>query len=714
MKRNLLGSSEYKDYSEAPNNNDDITNNQTPLLDEIDSNNNNNNERDYDTDPFDSQYEYRTSSSISSEKNYSGTSSLHQQRSGGNISNNNSSNNNYSNPNLVLTTNNNSVHNMPSTEFDRYPNRISVGGTPFTAGGGGRSSYYAPSSNGGGGPRVTRGNEIIDDNNAATNTTTNDYSTNTSSSINEKGDALLTNPFVVTTDFSPFGGYPASSFPLLMEEKEGDDHIHNPDPIKDADMDRRCQGLDRRGWLALAGLVCLGIGAILLFIVLPVLTYSGLTERKATTEVVEHLSDYEYGILSAIRTDLVDPDTPRDAQHHKSKDGDSWDLVFSDEFNKEGRTFYEGDDQFWTAMDFWYSSTMDLEWYSPDAVTTEKGTLVLTLDAYKNHDVFYRSGMVQSWNQLCFTQGYIEVSALLPGEGQVNGLWPGIWTLGNLGRPGYRASTEGVWPYTYEACDSGITPNQSSPDGISYLPGQKLNSCTCKGHDHPNEGTGRGAPEIDLIEAQQDQKTGKLKNGQASQSYQVAPFDIWYYPNYDFIEIHNKSVTVMNTYTGGPIQQAVSAASTLNHDWYEKGVDTPSYQSYGYEYLNDNSDGYIRWFIGDDPTATLYAPAIGPNGNIGQRVISKEPMSIIMNLGLSNNWDGNIAWGNLHWPSKMRIDYVRVYQPPDKKSLTCDPSEHPTYDYIQDHLPAYMNVNHTSWEEAGYAFPPNRLSSDCD
>ena len=71
---------------------------------------------------------------------------------------------------------------------------------------------------------------------------------------------------------------------------------------------------------------------------------------------------------------------------------------------------------------------------------------------------------------------------------------------GNLGRPGYLALTEGVWPYTYDSCDAGITPNQSSPDGISYLPGQRLNKCTCPGEAHPNRGVGRGAPEIDALE----------------------------------------------------------------------------------------------------------------------------------------------------------------------------------------------------------------------
>ena len=79
--------------------------------------------------------------------------------------------------------------------------------------------------------------------------------------------------------------------------------------------------------------------------------------------------------------------------------------MFSDEFNAEGRTFYEGDDQFFTAPDLHYDATKDLEWYDPDAVTTANGTLTLRMDAFKNHGLFYRSGMIQSWNQMCFTQG---------------------------------------------------------------------------------------------------------------------------------------------------------------------------------------------------------------------------------------------------------------------------------------------------------------------
>lgn len=530
-----------------------------------------------------------------------------------------------------------------------------------------------------------------------------------SSSMSDKS----ADPFVQSADYSPFGGYPASSFPLHIDEKEPDDYLHNPDPVADAAYDNNrfmydLKNMDRRSLGGMIGLIILFLGAAFIFIVFPVLTYSGVTSTYKP-EAYEKLTQYKYPLISSIRTDLVDPDTPSDALWKENRLGKKWKLAFSDEFNVEGRTFYEDDDQFFNGLDTHYDATKDLEWYDPDAVTTANGSLVLTMDAYKNHDLYYRSGMVQSWNKLCFNEGMIMISARLPNYGNVSGLWPGLWTMGNLGRPGYTASTEGLWPYTYDSCDAGITANQSSPDGISYLPGQRLNSCTCPGEDHPNRGTGRGAPEIDIIEGEVD---SNIKNGVASQSYQLAPFDIWYYPDYNFVEIHDLDVTSMNTYTGGPLQQAFSATTTLNTQWYERGDEAGEYQVYGYEYLNDNDDGYLTWYVGT-PTMTVHSYALAPNGNIGWRRIPKEPMSIIMNLGISNNW-AYIDWPSLLFPVQMHIDYVRIYQPEDNILMTCDPEDYPTYDYIQDHLNIYENVNLTSFEDGGYSFPKNKLVHGCD
>lgn len=523
-------------------------------------------------------------------------------------------------------------------------------------------------------------------------------------------------PLVGADSFSPFGGYPVSVFPLNMDEKESDDYLHNPDPVLDEKMDRQCHKMDLRGFTSLLAFIALILGAIAVFVIVPALTYSGVTERidhPAVLHEVEVLSAYIFPHLN-FRQTLVDPDTPENVKSHTARDGSSWNLVFSDEFNMEGRTFYEKDDPYWTAVDLHYAATRDLEWYDPDAAITENGTLVLTLDAFKNHDLYYRSGMVQSWNKMCFTQGYMEISASLPGKGRNPGLWPGLWTMGNLGRPGYLSTTDGVWPYSYDSCDAGITPNQSSTDGISFLPGQRLNMCTCKGQDHPNPGVGRGAPEIDALEGSVD---STLHIGVASQSLQVAPFDIWYIPDYNFIEIHNSSVTSMNTYAGGMFQQAISGISMLNNQWYETPSDAAGeeqvyFQTFGYEYLNDDDNGYISWFVGDDATFTLHGYALGPNGNVGRRPISKEPMSVIMNLGVSNSWT-YIDWPTLSFPSKMRIDYVRIYQPAGQESVTCDPPDYPTYDYIEKHRPAYDNANFTLWTEAGYDRPLNTLMDGC-
>ncbi|CCK68455.1 beta-glucan synthesis-associated protein KRE6 KNAG_0A08020 [Huiozyma naganishii CBS 8797] len=522
------------------------------------------------------------------------------------------------------------------------------------------------------------------------------------------------NPFNQEQDFSPFGGYPTTSFPLLMDDKEDDDYLHNPDPEEEAKLDRKrfiedFKHMDRRAFSGFMGIIILFSAAAVVFVVLPALTFTGVTNYGPKYEVVEFLTGYQYPQLSAIRTSLVDPDTPEESLTRKAKDGSSWKLVFSDEFNAEGRTFYEGDDQFWTGPDIHYDATKDLEWYSPDASTTKNGTLKLRMDAFKNHGLYYRSGMLQSWNKMCFTQGILEISANLPNYGKVTGLWPGMWTMGNLGRPGYLGSTDGVWPYSYDSCDAGITPNQSSPDGISYLPGQRLSACTCDGEDHPNPGVGRGAPEIDVLEGEVDTVLGV---GIASQSLQVAPFDIWYMPDYDFIEVYNFTTTQMNGYCGGPFQQAVSAVSTLNRTWYEFGPDSGYYQKYAIEYLNDDEDGYVRWFVGDDPTYTIYAKALHPNGNIGWRRISKEPMSVVLNLGISNNW-AYIDWRSIFFPVTMSIDYVRVYQPSDAVSITCDPVDFPTYDYIESHKVIYQNPNITKFELAGFSMPKNILTGNC-
>jgi len=59
---------------------------------------------------------------------------------------------------------------------------------------------------------------------------------------------------------------------------------------------------------------------------------------------------------------LVDADTPDNVKAWTGFFGHEYELVFSDEFNGDGRSFYPGDDPFWEAADIWYGATRDLEW----------------------------------------------------------------------------------------------------------------------------------------------------------------------------------------------------------------------------------------------------------------------------------------------------------------------------------------------------------------
>ncbi|KAG9712730.1 beta-glucan synthesis-associated, partial [Aureobasidium melanogenum] len=132
-----------------------------------------------------------------------------------------------------------------------------------------------------------------------------------------------------------------------------------------------------------------------------------------------------------------------------------------------------------------------------------------------------------------------------------------------------------------------------------------------------------------------------------------------------------------------------------------------AYQRYAFEYVPGNtSESFIAWTVAGQEMMKFDARAIGPNGNVGQRIISEEPMSMILNLGISENWVA-INWSAVSWPAIMRIDYVRIYQKEGEESVTCDPPGFETTEYIKKHPEAYNNPNYTTWADTGYAWPRN-------
>jgi beta-glucanase (GH16 family) len=485
-------------------------------------------------------------------------------------------------------------------------------------------------------------------------------------------------------------------------------------------------------------LLVLGVGLIALFAGYPLVGYF-MTPKQSNLGAYNTGGTNATGQVPVMTGNfaLIDADTPADARTKKPYhvDGPEWDLVFSDEFNVEGRSFYPGDDPFWEAVDLHYWGTNNLEWYDPSMVTTVGGALQVTLDRKPNHDLNYMGGLISSWNKFCFTGGLIEASVSLPGRSDVFGLWPALWTMGNLGRAGFGASLDGMWPYSYDSCDVGTMPNQTrnglptnaltmgdkgSGGTLSYLPGQRLSRCTCKGEAHPGpihaDGTpvGRSAPEIDILEAQVTEDT---RIGMVSQSCQWAPFDA----NYEWditggnLVINDATVTTLNVYKGGVFQQASSAVSVTDQNCYTQ-MPRSCFSIYGFEYKAGGAKdgGYITWINNAKPAWTILSAGMAPNTlvEIGERPIPQEPLYMIVNLGISRNF-GAVDEVNLVFPTTLLVDWIRVYQPRDAYNVGCSPPNFPTEDYINTYIEAYTNPNLTTWAQYNQENPKNSFAGQC-
>jgi beta-glucan synthesis-associated protein KRE6 len=75
---------------------------------------------------------------------------------------------------------------------------------------------------------------------------------------------------------------------------------------------------------------------------------------------------------------------------------------------------------------------------------------------------------------------------------------------------------------------------------------------------------------------------------------------------------------------------------------------------------------------------------------------------------------GAIDLDHLPFPVHLRIDYIRVYQPPNARNIGCDPPDFPTEQYINEHIEAYTNPNLTTWAgDYGKPEPKNSFLGQC-
>ena len=145
-----------------------------------------------------------------------------------------------------------------------------------------------------------------------------------------------------------------STVPQFLWDKDPDldDALHTPDAP--GHRDRSFTLFSARGWLNATTIFLLVAGLLVLFAGYPVIHY--------VTNPPGKISGYNLGGINASGQipdlpglpSLIDRDTPSSALTRVGSDGKNYDLVFSDEFNVDGRTFYPGDDPYWEAVDLHY------------------------------------------------------------------------------------------------------------------------------------------------------------------------------------------------------------------------------------------------------------------------------------------------------------------------------------------------------------------------
>jgi len=238
---------------------------------------------------------------------------------------------------------------------------------------------------------------------------------------------------------------------------------------------------------------------------------------------VSLLSIIVFASIEDVKGGWVDPDTPitfRTTVAKTKEDMREYELIFSDEFETEGRSFTDGQDPRWTAIDKNDYTNNALHYYKSENAKTVNGVLNITTELmdntyrafnektkkYYSDTKHVQSAMLQGWNKFCITGGIVEFSAKLPGKSHVGGIWPALWMLGNLARATFVGSSDWVWPFSYNKCDP------------LKLKQQEINACSKVSHYGMKPGVGRGAPEIDILEAMGGE-SGPLPNTHIQRPY---------------------------------------------------------------------------------------------------------------------------------------------------------------------------------------------------
>eukprot|EP00904_Undaria_pinnatifida_P011974 jgi/Undpi1/7907/HiC_scaffold_24.g10379.m1 len=323
---------------------------------------------------------------------------------------------------------------------------------------------------------------------------------------------------------------------------------------------------------------------------------------------------------------------------------------------------------------------------------------------YKDMKKSYVSGMLQTWNKFCFTGGIVEIRARLPGKATVGGLWPAMWLMGNLARATFTSSSDFLWPWSYSKC------NRTTEQQAEWQRQQEISACDTSVHYglHPN--VGRGAPEIDILEAM----AGTLPGVRSWMFYPVSPGTsvenrptegktplpgTWYEKGM----YYGENTTLNKCYYA----DAVSANSLLSATHFE---DIHTYRL-DWQPGEDGRKGYLRWLLDDVQLYGIDDDTLSLHG----AQIPLEPVYLLLNTAVSDTWGFPVCPMSCDCdcfdasdpacecavdpgfpdmlPAEFIVDSVRVYQAKNDSSHTlgCDTKEYPTRDFIKAHEHRYMD-----------------------
>lgn len=128
---------------------------------------------------------------------------------------------------------------------------------------------------------------------------------------------------------------------------------------------------------------------------------------------------------------------------------------------------------------------------------------------------------------------------------------------------------------------------------------------------------------------------------------------------------------------GNVYQDSFSAISSLDKTFFEQ------FHTFAVDWAPGQ---HLRWLIDGQVLFELTQQALAAVSNatgasVGQRLIPVEPMYLIFNLGMSDDFTP-VDKFRLPFPSMFEIDYLRVYQNPSAIDVGCSPKGFPTEQYI--------------------------------